>query len=110
MKRTIIIAEAGVNHNGDMRLAKELIEASAMAGADYVKFQSFKADSLVTKNAEQAKYQKENTKKIESQFNMLKKLELSNANHFELISECNKYNIGFLTSAFDKDGINLEPR
>ena len=107
MKRTIIIAEAGVNHNGDMRLAKELIEASAMAGADYVKFQSFKADSLVTKNAEQAKYQKENTKIIESQFNMLKKLELSNANHFELISECNKYNIGFLTSAFDKDGINF---
>ena len=107
MPGTIIIAEAGVNHNGDMKIAKKLIEASAIAGADYVKFQSFKADSLVTKYAEQAKYQKENTKTTESQFNMLKRLELSNANHFELINECNKYNIGFLTSAFDNDGINF---
>ncbi len=107
MKKCLIIAEAGVNHNGDINLAKELIKEASKAGANYVKFQSFKANSLVTKGAEQAKYQKENTKKIESQFEMLKRLELTDNDHFELINECKKNNIGFLSSAFDIAGIEL---
>ncbi len=107
MKNCIVIAEAGVNHNGNINLAKELVHAASEAGADYVKFQSFKADSLVTKNAEQAKYQKENSQKIESQFEMLKRIELSYENHIELIKECKQKNIGFLSSAFDLDGINF---
>ncbi len=107
MKKSTIIAEAGVNHNGDINMAKELIKSASIAGADYVKFQSFKVNSLVTRNAEQAKYQKENTKKIESQYSMLKRLELTKENHYELIEECKKNNIGFLTSAFDIEGIEF---
>ena len=84
-----VIAEIGCNHKGEIQLAKELIKEASNAGANYVKFQSFKANSLVTKDAEQAKYQKENTKKIESQFEMLKRLELSEIDHFELINESN---------------------
>ena len=107
MKDCLVIAEAGVNHNGDIHLAKELIKVASEAGADYVKFQSFKAYNLVTKHAQQAKYQQENTKKIESQFEMLKRIELNYENHFELLEECKKQNIGFLSSAFDIEGINF---
>jgi sialic acid synthase SpsE len=82
--KTIIIAEAGVNHNGDIKLAKKLIDVAADAGVDYVKFQTFKADNLVTFNAQMANYQKENIGKESSQLEMLKKLELSHFHFIEL--------------------------
>ena len=81
MTRTIIIAEAGVNHNGSMESAKKLVDVAADAGADYVKFQTFKADTLVTQSAEKAEYQKNLTDKNESQFEMIKKLELDRNAH-----------------------------
>ena len=105
--KTFIIAEAGVNHNGDIQLAKKLIEEAAKAGADAVKFQSFKAEKLVSKNAEKAEYQKETTRAEESQFQMIKKLELNYDKHEELIEHCKKNNIMFLSSAFDLDSIDL---
>ena len=77
MKKTIIIAEAGVNHNGSLELAYKLINEAKKSGADYVKFQSFKADRLVSKTAEKAEYQKKTTKRGETQYEMIKKLELS---------------------------------
>ena len=83
--KTIIIAEAGVNHNGDIETAKELINSAANAGADFVKFQTFKADKLVTKSAKRADYQNNNTKNNDSQYEMLKKLELSEESHEILI-------------------------
>lgn len=105
---TLIIAEAGVNHNGDMRLAKQLIDAAAEAGVDYVKFQTFKSEKLVSKNAEKASYQKENTGDAsESQLKMLQKLELSEADHYELIAYCKLKNIKFLSTAFDLDSIDF---
>ena len=107
MNKTIIIAEAGVNHNGDMSLAKELIDVAAEAGADYVKFQTFKAENLVTKKARKADYQKSNlNNKEETQFNMLKKLELGHDNHLELIKHCFKKKIKFLSTAFDPNGLD----
>ncbi len=99
--RTIIIAEAGVNHNGDINLAKQLVDQALNAGADYIKFQTFKADDLVTKKASKAKYQILNAKKSESQFDMLKKLELSDNEFIELYEYCQLVNIKFLSSAFD---------
>lgn len=109
MEKCIIIAEAGVNHNGDINLAKQLIEAAAEAGADYVKFQTFKADKLVVKTAEKAAYQKANTpgQANESQLSMLKKLELSEADHRELIDYCADKNIEFLSTAFDEESVEL---
>ena len=102
MEKTIIIAEAGVNHNGDMNIAKQLIDAAAEAGADYVKFQTFIAEELVTKDAQKASYQKETVKDGEdTQFKMLKKLELSQEQHFELIEYCKTKGINFLSTAFD---------
>ena len=87
MKHTVIIAEAGVNHNGSLELAKQLIDAASVAGVDYVKFQTFKAENVVTKKAKQAEYQKKNIgDDNDSQFQMLKKLELSQADHELLIS------------------------
>ena len=77
MIRTIIIAEAGVNHNGDINLAKQLIDKAGAAGVDYVKFQMFKADKVVSKNANKADYQKQTTGNNESQLDMVKQLELS---------------------------------
>lgn len=107
MKRTIIIAEAGVNHNGSMELAKKLIDVAADAGADYVKFQSFKADRLVSKNAKKAIYQDKNINDgDDSQYNMLKKLELSDTMHHELIEYCELKNIKFLSSGFDEESID----
>jgi N,N'-diacetyllegionaminate synthase len=103
----IIIAEAGVNHNGSMASAKRLIDAAVEAGADYVKFQTFKAETLVTQTAQKAEYQKRITDKNESQFDMIKNLELDRAAHEELIEYCNSEDIQFLSTAFDHDSIDL---
>ncbi len=107
MSKTIIIAEAGVNHNGDIKIAKKLIDIAERAGADFVKFQTFKADKLVSKNAKKAKYQKLNINdNDEFQYNMLKYLELSHEDHLKLIKYCNHKKIKFLSSAFDIDGLD----
>ena len=105
--RVFIIAEAGVNHNGDIRLAKALIDIASLAGADAVKFQTFKAENLVIKSAQKAEYQKKHTDEDESQFKMLKKLELGQDAHYELICHCEQKNILFLSTAFDHDSIDL---
>lgn len=105
--RTFIIAEAGVNHNGDMELAKKLIDAAVEAGADAVKFQTFKAEKLVTKTAEKAEYQIKNTKDAGSQYEMLKKLELSYEDHVELYRYCLEKNIVFLSTPFDVESVDL---
>jgi|TARA_Y100000389_G_scaffold102965_1_gene99815 N-acetylneuraminate synthase len=102
-----IIAEAGVNHNGDINLAKELINIASDANADYIKFQSFKAESLATKEAEKSDYQKSNTKNDDTQYNMLKSLELSKKDHIELINYCHYKDIKFLSSAFDLDSLDF---
>jgi N,N'-diacetyllegionaminate synthase len=107
-ERVLIIAEAGVNHNGDLELAKKLIDAAADAGVDYVKFQTFNSKKLVSKSAEKADYQKENTNDaIESQLKMLQRLELSKENHLVLIEYCKTKNIRFLSTAFDLDSIDF---
>lgn len=105
--RVFIIAEAGVNHNGSIDLAKKLIDVASNAGADAVKFQSFKAENLTTKNAQKARYQKEITNIEQSQFDMLKKLELNVEIHKELISYCDYKKIIFLSSPFDHESIDL---
>lgn len=102
-----IIAEAGVNHNGDIELAKKLIDAAVEANADAVKFQTFKAESLVSKHAEKADYQKQTTDMQETQFEMIKKLELDVSTHKELMEYCKKKNILFLSTPFDHDSIEL---
>jgi len=102
-----IIAEAGVNHNGNIDLAKRLIAVAAEAGADAVKFQTFKADNLVSKKAQKAKYQKETTNAEESQYEMIKKLELDVGTHKELMVYCAKKHIMFLSTPFDHDSIDL---
>lgn len=108
MNKVIIIAEAGVNHNGDIELAKKLVDVAVEAGVDYVKFQTFKSESLVSKIAEKASYQIENTKDaFESQLQMLKKLELSNSQHFELVQYCNNKNISFFSTAFDLESLSF---
>lgn len=105
---TLIIAEAGVNHNGNIELAKQLIEAAANAGVDFVKFQTFKAESLVSKTAKKAEYQKKNMGKgDDSQYTMLKKLELTEAMHYELIAHCKQYGIEFLSTGFDTKSIDF---
>ena len=103
----MIIAEAGVNHNGSMESAKSLIDVATKADADYVKFQTFKAESVVTQNAEKANYQKSLTESNESHYMMLKKLELDRAAHEELIIYCSQKNIQFLSTAFDHASIDL---
>ena len=106
--KVIIIAEAGVNHNGDFENAKKLILAAANAGADYVKFQTFKADKLVSKYAQKAEYQKANLKEEgDSQYDMLKKLEMSEAWHYDLIKYANDCGIKFLSTGFDEDSIDF---
>lgn len=109
-QRVFIIAEAGVNHNGSLEYAKKLVDAAAEAGADAVKFQTFKAENLVCKTAEKASYQLETTDREESQFEMLKKLELSMDMHKELIEYCNQKNIQFLSTPFDIESLNLLER
>lgn len=105
--RVFIIAEAGVNHNGSIDLAKKLIDAASEAGADGVKFQTFKAINLATKSSEKANYQKTRTDKTENQFDMLKKLELNKEMHIRLINYSRKKKIKFLSSPFDNDSIDL---
>lgn len=106
-KRTLIIAEAGVNHNGNLELAKRLIEVAAEAGADFVKFQTFNADRQVTRAAQKADYQTQTTDSKESQHDMLRCLELSTDMHNELIAHCAVRNIGFLSTGFDIESVNL---
>jgi len=107
INKVIIIAEAGVNHNGDIQQAKRLIDAAAYAGADYVKFQTFKAAKLVTKSANKADYQNNNTGDGDSQYEMLKKLELSEDVHQELIDYCNSKAIQFLSTGFDLESLDF---
>ncbi|EAK6286550.1 N-acetylneuraminate synthase [Campylobacter lari] len=107
MQKTIIIAEAGVNHNGDINLAKKLIEIASDAGADYVKFQTFVASNCVSKIAKKAKYQLQNTLVDENQLDMIKKLELSKQDHEILINHCKKHSIKFLSTAFDLESIEF---
>ncbi|EAL0079772.1 N,N'-diacetyllegionaminate synthase [Campylobacter lari] len=107
MKKALIIAEAGVNHNGDLNLAKKLIEVAARSGADFVKFQSFKAELCVSKNAKKAAYQLKTTAKNESQLEMIKKLELDFNAHQLLISHAKQCGIAFLSTPFDLESIEL---
>ena len=105
-KHTIIIAEAGVNHNGSLDMAKQLVDMAVEAGVDYIKFQTFKASKLVTKSAKQAEYQQKNIgKEGDSQYQMLKKLELSPEDHEVLIAYCKARGIKFFSTAFDFDSI-----
>ena len=97
-----IIAEAGVNHGGNIQLAFKLIDIAAHAGADAVKFQAFRTEHLILSNVEKAPYQKNTTSKTESQFAMLKKLELKNENYKQLKDYCKKKNITFLITPFDE--------
>lgn len=106
MSGIFIIAEAGVNHNGDIGIAKKLVDEAAKAGADAVKFQTFKAEALVSKDAKKAAYQMETTGQSESQYDMLKKLELSPRMHEQLISHCRERNIMFLSTPFDADSLH----
>src|SRR5690625_498541 len=106
MKEVIIIAEAGVNHNGSLQKAFKLVDVAVDAGVDYIKFQTFKAENLVSKSAKKAAYQIQNSNKNEeSQFDMLKKLELSHKDHEELIGYCQRKNIKFFSTAFDLESL-----
>ena len=106
-QRTLIIAEAGVNHNGDLGLAKQLIDVAADAGADLVKFQTFNASRLVTNTAKKADYQVKTSDGNETQHEMLRRLELTPAMHYELIAHCASRNIGFFSTGFDIESVNL---
>ena len=106
-KPVFIIAEAGVNHNGNVGLAKQMIEVAAKAGADAVKFQTFSAESLTTSYAEKADYQKQATTKIESQQDMLKALELPEESYAELVAYCEKLDIEFMSTAFDIESLDF---
>lgn len=107
MDRILVIAEAGVNHNGDINLARDLIDAASEAGADYIKFQTFQANKLATISAPKAKYQEETNLSNESQFEMLKKLELSKEMHRELLNYSREKNIKFLSTAFDIESLEF---
>lgn len=104
---TLIIAEAGVNHNGDEKRAFALVDAAVAAGADIVKFQTFNANALATAQAQQASYQRKNTGQAESQLNMLRRLELSYDAHLQLQAYCQKQGIGFLSTAFDDESLQF---
>ena len=108
MTHVTIIAEAGVNHNGSIEMAKQLVDKAVEAGADIIKFQTFKAEKLVSRSARQAEYQKQNlgSSSDDSQLGMLKKLELSKADHEELIYYCRQKGIKFFSTAFDMDSID----
>ena len=107
MSHTLIIAEAGVNHNGSLEMAMQLIEKAAEAGVDYVKFQTFKSEKLVSRHATKAEYQKANTDGEDSQLKMLQQLELSPDDHLRLIEHCNHCGIKFFSTAFDLDSIDF---
>lgn len=102
----LIIAEAGVNHNGDLTLAKRMIEVAALSGADVLKFQTFRSGNLVTKSALKADYQKQTTGAAGSQLEMLKKLEINPSQHEELINACRQHNIQFLSTPFDMESVD----
>lgn len=106
-KHTYIIAEAGVNHDGDMNKAKKLIDAAVEAGADAVKFQTFQAKATISKNAKKAAYQKATTGETETQYEMIHRLQLSEEDHHKLMDYCNRKNIQFLSSPFDLYSIQL---
>ena len=108
MKHVLIIAEAGVNHNGSIETAKKMIDKAVDAGVDIIKFQTFKSEKLVSKSAQQAEYQKKNigSSSDNSQLNMLKKLELSHTDHKELIEYCNQKGIKFFSTAFDLESVD----
>ena len=106
MNKVFIIAEAGVNHNGSMEIAIKLVDAAASAGADAIKFQTFKAENLVCKNAAKAEYQLETTNEKESQFDMLKKLELTSEMHEQLMAYCKQKEIMFLSTPFDVESLH----
>lgn len=107
MSKVLIIAEAGVNHNGDIDIAKKLVDVAAESGADIVKFQTFKSENCVSKNAQKAEYQLQTTNKQESQLDMIKKLELDLETHNILISYCKQKNIEFLSTPFDMESVDL---
>lgn len=107
MSKVLIIAEAGVNHNGSIINAKKLIDVAVAAGVDIVKFQSFKAENIASKQAAKADYQQQTTDKAESQFDMLKKLELSEKDHYVLLAYCREKGIQFLSTPFDLESIEL---
>lgn len=106
-QRTLIIAEAGVNHNGDLSTAKRLIEVATAAGADVVKFQTFRADRMVVPTAGKADYQSRTTDAQESQYGMLQRLELTEEMHAALIAHCAECNIRFLSTGFDIESVNF---
>jgi len=105
--KTVIIAEAGVNHNGNINLALKLVDIAAKSKADYVKFQTYSTEDLVQKKVGLAEYQKKNLKKIFSQYKLLKKFELSVSDHLRIIKRCKKKKIKFLSSPFDLKSIDL---
>jgi N,N'-diacetyllegionaminate synthase len=106
-QQTLVIAEAGVNHNGDLQLAKKLVDAAAKSGADVVKFQTFQANQLATERAEQAAYQRQALGQSQGQLAMLQQLELKPEQHGELIDYCHQRGIEFLSTAFDSPSIKL---
>lgn len=107
MGHVCIIAEAGVNHNGDIKLAKKMVDVAKQAGVDYIKFQTFSPEKLVSKYAQKAKYQKENTNSDESQLKMLQKVALSKSEFEQLKEYCSEVGIGFISTPFDDDSINF---
>ncbi len=107
MKHVCIIAEAGVNHNGDLSMAEKMVDAAKEAGADYVKFQTFKPENLVSKYAQKAGYQKKTTGEDETQLQMLQKLTLTNENFIELKKYCDEKSIGFISTPFDIESIGF---
>jgi N,N'-diacetyllegionaminate synthase len=107
LRSTLVIAEAGVNHNGDLATALSLVDVATESGADIVKFQTFTADQLLTQDAAKAEYQKATTSNTETQFEMLRKLELSHNDHLAIIERCQERGIGFLSSGFDIDNVDM---
>ncbi|AGC78681.1 N-acetylneuraminate synthase [Nonlabens dokdonensis] len=106
-EKTLIIAEAGVNHNGSLDRAIELIKVAAQAGVDYVKFQTFKTELNISKSAKKAEYQKNNTEKEENQYEMVKKLELTYEEFLIVEEKCREFNVGFMSTAFDLPSIDF---
>ena len=106
-QKTLIIAEAGVNHNGDLGMALDLVDKAAEAGADYVKFQTFKATKLASASAKKASYQTRTTDDAESQLAMLQRLELSVADHETIMARCAEKGVRFLSTPFDMDSLSL---